>query len=309
MNKKKRKVKGKVGNIDNLEKEALAFVETRGKTGTIGALDLMPKTSEVNFVRRVNIGTGMVTVVYMGEVAAARSAHDAAGNLVQKISEFITSNVIARPHESTYSLIQQASGQQSDMGAGKGKKMALGMVETEGFVGMIEAADRGIKAADVQIPGWVTVGGSLTSVFYRGEVAAVHSAVESGVIAASKITNIVSTHVIPQPHMGTEQAAPIGEFSAASVFKQTDPDAALGILETRGITGLIEGIDTGLKAASVIVQGWEKIGRGITSTIFRGTVADVRSAMDAAKRGADDAGEVVGSYIIARPHLELEKGR
>ncbi|MGM0441084.1 MAG: BMC domain-containing protein [Elusimicrobiota bacterium] len=309
MNKKKKRVKGRVADITDLEKEALALVETRGKTGTIGSLDLMPKTSEVNFVRRVNIGTGMVTVVYMGEVAAARSAHDAASNLARKISEFITSNVIPRPHERTYSLLQQASGEQLNMEAGKGKKMAVGMVETEGFVGMLEAADKGIKAADVQIPGWVTVGGSLTSVFYRGEVAAVHSAVEAGVIAASDLTNVVATHVIPQPDKGTEQSAPIGKFSGKSVFDEVDDEAALGILETRGITGLIEGIDAGLKAASVIVQGWEKIGRGITSTLFRGTVADVRSAMDAAKRGATDAGEVVGTYVIARPHAELEKGR
>lgn len=289
--------------------EALAFIETRGKTGTIGALDVMPKTSRVNFLRRVNIGSGMVTVVYNGEVAAAESARTAAGELAGSLGELVTSNVIPRPHERIYGLISQSSGEETDIGSAEGKKMALGMVETDGFVGMVEAADRGIKAAAVAIPGWVTVGSGLTTVFFRGEVAAVHSAVESAGVAADRISKVVAIHVIPQPHIGTEEAAPIGQFAADTTFAKVGKDAALGILETKGITGLIEGIDAGLKASNIIIQGWEKIGRGITSTLFRGTVADVRSAMDAAVKAAENVGEVMGSYVIARPHDELDKGK
>ncbi|MEA3506858.1 MAG: BMC domain-containing protein, partial [Elusimicrobiota bacterium] len=275
----------------------------------IGALDIMPKTSDVSFFRRVNIGTGLVTVVYTGEVAAASSARDAARTLAGKISEFFASNLIPSPHERIYSLILQGSGQEIKVNSPENSKLALGIIETEGFTGMAQAADAGIKAADVVIPSWVTVGGGLTTVFFRGEVAAVHSAVEEGLSAASEVSSIVSSHVIPQPHKGTDEAAPIGKFTGASTFRKTSADDALGILETKGITGLIEGIDAGLKAANVVVQGWEKIGRGITSTIFRGTVSDVRSALDAAQAGARQAGRVVGSYIIARPHGELEKGR
>ncbi len=288
--------------------QALAFVEARGKTAIIGALDTMPKTSDVKFFRRVNIGSGMVSVIYTGEVAAARAARDAALDLAGRIGEVVTSNVIPRPHSRIYTLINQKSGETAPAESA-GKKLALGMVETEGFTAMAEAADKGIKTADVIIPGWVTVGSGLTTVFFRGEVAAVRSAVESGSEAASKITKVVACHLIPQLHSGTEEAAPVGSVSGKSVFNKVDKSDALGILETRGITGLIEGIDAGLKAASVIVQGWEKIGKGITSTLFRGTVADVRSAMDAAVSGASQAGEVVGSYIIARPHDELDKGR
>ncbi|MBN2406940.1 MAG: BMC domain-containing protein [Elusimicrobia bacterium] len=299
-----------IKEADNMRKEALALIETRGKTGIIGALDIMPKTSDVKFLQRVNIGSGMVSVIYTGEVAAARSAHDAARNLSEKLGEIVSSNVIPRPHLRIYDLIMQRSGDTTaDTGSSKNRKQALGMIETDGFVAMVEAADSGIKSADVTIPGWVTVGSGLTTVFYRGDVAAVHSAVEAGCAAAEKISRVVSTHVIPQPHAGTEEAAPIGKFSGESTFPKTGPDSALGILETRGITALIEGIDSGLKAASVVIQGWEKIGRGITSTLFRGTVADVRSAMDAAVKNAGNVGEVVGSYIIARPHEELDKGK
>lgn len=307
MEQKKRKIN--VKKQENTEREALVFVETRGKVGTIGALDIMPKTSNVRFVQRVNIGSGMVTVVYTGEVAAAQSAGSAARELAEKIGELVASNVIPRPHRRIYEIVSQGSGQQIDTGAAAGKKLAVGMVETNGFTGMIEAADRGIKAASVIIPGWVTVGSGLTTVFFRGEVAAVNSAVEAGTIAADRIGKVISSHVIPQPHIGTEEAAPIGRFTGESKFKEVSLDAALGILETRGITGLIEGIDAGLKAANVIVQGWEKIGRGITSTLFRGTVADVKSALDVAVKGAEKAGKVVGSYVIARPHEELDKGK
>lgn len=298
-----------VNSKTNIKKEALVFIEARGKTGIIGALDIMPKTSEVSFFRRVNIGSGMVTVVYMGEVAAAHSARDAAKSLAEQIGELVASNVIPRPHNRIYELIRQRSGEEQNIGAAKGMKLALGMVETEGYAGMIEAADSGIKTAEVVIPGWITVGSGLTTVFFRGSVAAVHSAVEAGCTAAEKVAKLVSAHVIPQPHMGTEEAAPIGKYSGESTFEKMEWDAALGILETRGIVGLIEGIDAGLKAANVIIQGWEKIGRGITSTLFRGTVADVRAAIDAAVNGADKAGKLVGSYVIARPHKELDKGK
>lgn len=307
MENKKRKTE--VEKIKNTEHEALVFIETRGKVGVIGALDIMPKTSNVRFTRRVNIGSGMVTAVYTGEVAAAQSAGAAARELVEKIGELVAVNVIPRPHESIYEVVSQSSGQQTNSDAAGGKKLAVGMVEVDGFTGMIEAADRGIKAANIVIPGWVTVGSGLTTVFFRGEVAAVNSAVEAATVAADRISKVVSSHVIPQPHIGTEEAAPIGKFAGESRFEKVNWDAALGILETRGITGLIEGIDAGLKAANVTVQGWEKIGRGITSTLFRGTVADVNSALDAAVKGAEKAGKVVGNYVIARPHRELDKGR
>lgn len=286
-------------------KEALAFLESKGKTSTIGALDVMPKTAQVAFINRINIGSGLITVIYSGEVAAARAAADAARNLSEKIGAHFVSNVIARPHSRIYELVTQESGEELEIGS----KQALGMIETDGYAVMIEAADRGIKSADVAIPGWVTVGSGLTTVFFRGEVAAVQAAVEEGSIFADKLGKVIACHVIAQPHKGTEEAAPIGKYTDKSNFRDVNPDEALGILETRGITGLIEGIDAGLKAANIVVQGWEKIGRGITSTLFRGSVADVRTAMDASLKGASAAGEVVNSYIIARPHKELDKGK
>jgi carbon dioxide concentrating mechanism protein CcmO len=309
MNDKKNAKNSEPAKTKQVLKDALVFIETRGKTGAISALDLMPKTSEVHYVNRHNIGSGLVTVIYEGEVAAANSARDASLKCAQGLGEVISSTVIPRPDARIYSLVVQRSGEAITLNSAAGGRVALGMIETEGFVPMIEAADAGIKAADVQIPSWVTVGSGLTTVFFRGEVAAVYAAVEEGCTAAEKIGKIMATHVIPQPHAGTNEAFPIAKVTGPSVFRKTSPEDALGILETKGIVGLIEGVDAGLKAASVVVQGWEKVGRGITSTLFRGTVADVKSAMDSAVSSASKVGEVSGQYIIARPHKELEKGR
>ncbi len=76
---------------------------------------------------------------------------------------------------------------------------ALGMIETKGMVGAIEAADAALKAAPVTLDEKVHSGGALVAVLLRGDVAAVQAAVEAGAAAAARIGELVSTHVIPNP--------------------------------------------------------------------------------------------------------------
>ena len=77
---------------------------------------------------------------------------------------------------------------------------ALGMVETKGLVGAIEAADAMVKAASVQLEGYEKIGSGLVTVMVRGDVGAVKAAVEAGAYAAQNVGEVVSTHVIPRPH-------------------------------------------------------------------------------------------------------------
>ncbi|NOX54156.1 MAG: BMC domain-containing protein [Planctomycetes bacterium] len=77
---------------------------------------------------------------------------------------------------------------------------ALGMIETRGLVGLIEAADAMLKAANVQMIGWEKVGSGLVTAFVVGDVAAVKAAVDAGASAASKVGEVVSVQVIPRPH-------------------------------------------------------------------------------------------------------------
>lgn len=85
---------------------------------------------------------------------------------------------------------------------------ALGMVETKGLVGSIEAADAMVKAANVTLIGKVHVGGGLVTVMVRGDVGAVKSATDAGAAAAAKIGELVSVHVIPRPHDEVELILP-----------------------------------------------------------------------------------------------------
>ena len=88
------------------------------------------------------------------------------------------------------------------------EKQALGMVETKGLVGSIEAADAMVKAANVHLIGTVHVGGGLVTVMVRGDVGAVKAAVEAGGAAAKRVGELVSVHVIPRPHGDVEEILP-----------------------------------------------------------------------------------------------------
>jgi ethanolamine utilization protein EutM len=77
---------------------------------------------------------------------------------------------------------------------------ALGMIETKGFVALVEASDAMLKAANVELVGWDKVGSGLVTAFVVGDVAAVKAAVDAGAAAASRIGEVVSVQVIPRPH-------------------------------------------------------------------------------------------------------------
>jgi ethanolamine utilization protein EutM len=85
---------------------------------------------------------------------------------------------------------------------------ALGMIETKGLVGSIEAADAMVKAANVYLIGKVHVGGGLVTVMVRGDVGAVKAATDAGAAAAQRVGELVSVHVIPRPHADVEMILP-----------------------------------------------------------------------------------------------------
>lgn len=92
---------------------------------------------------------------------------------------------------------------------------ALGMIETKGFVGMVEASDAMVKAARVELVGFERIGGGYVTAIVRGDVAAVKAAVEAGARAAEKVGEMVSIHVIPRPHANLDSVLPIGRKEAA----------------------------------------------------------------------------------------------
>jgi ethanolamine utilization protein EutM len=86
--------------------------------------------------------------------------------------------------------------------------IALGMVETRGLIGSIEAADAMVKAANVKLIGSEYVGGGYVTVMVRGDVGAVKAATDAGAAAAKRVGELVSVHVIPRPHSDVEMILP-----------------------------------------------------------------------------------------------------
>jgi microcompartment protein CcmL/EutN len=81
---------------------------------------------------------------------------------------------------------------------------------------------------------------------------------------------------------------------------------ALGMIETRGFTAMVEAADAMVKAAKVELIGYEKIGGGFATAIVRGDVAAVRAAVDAGTRAAERVGEIVSTHVIPRPHANVD---
>jgi ethanolamine utilization protein EutM len=103
---------------------------------------------------------------------------------------------------------------------------ALGMIETKGFVGAVEAADAMVKAANVVLVGREYIGAGYVTVLVRGDVGAVKAATDAGAAAARRVGELVSVHVIPRPHRDLEQV-----LASSGLI---DSDYQIGGSESRG---------------------------------------------------------------------------
>lgn len=88
-------------------------------------------------------------------------------------------------------------------------RLALGIIETVGLIGLIEAADVALKTADVKLVGYEKIEGGLVSITLRGDVASIKAATDAGAAAANKVGELVGVHVIPSPHGDVEDLMPI----------------------------------------------------------------------------------------------------
>jgi ethanolamine utilization protein EutM len=88
---------------------------------------------------------------------------------------------------------------------------------------------------------------------------------------------------------------------------KSDVGDALGMIETRGLVGMIEAADAMLKTANVVLVSWQKVDAGLVTALIRGDVGSVKAATDAGAAAARRVGELVGVHVIARPADDLEK--
>lgn len=112
---------------------------------------------------------------------------------------------------------------------------ALGLVETRGLIGAIEAADAGCKAANVRLLGSERADAGLVTVMFGGDVAAVKAAVDAGAAAAGRVGQLVSSHVIPRPHSQLDAIEGDEDAPAAPTFapRKDEPNDKQGLDKAR----------------------------------------------------------------------------
>lgn len=185
-------------------------------------------------------------------------------------------------------------------------KQALGMIETKGLVALIEGSDAMLKAARVTFAGWVSVGSGLVTAFVEGDVGAVKAATDAGAASARRVGELMSVLVIPSPHDELPNFS--GSLPKAADPKDPNRLQAIGLIETRGLVGVIESSDAMVKAANVELMRTVEIGGGFVTTIVRGDVGAVRAAVDAGAAACRRVGELIATHVIARPHEGVVDG-
>jgi len=198
--------------------------------------------------------------------------------------------------------------------------MALGFIEIPFLSVTLLVADQVVKAAGVRLLGIESTGDGRLLTRLEGDVAAVQAALDRArECAAGMGAEIVDACVArpeagfrPMIHFpnaqnplygGRDQFLPT-DFPAAK-HKTMNTKEALGIIETQGLTAILEATDAMLKAANVTLVGKEKIGAAYVTVIVRGDVAAVKAAVDAGARAVGSLGKLVAAHVIARPHDDL----
>lgn len=199
--------------------------------------------------------------------------------------------------------------------------MALGFAEIP-FVSLTAVvADRVVKAAAVRILGIETTGNEYLLLRLAGDPAAVEAALAAAESCAAQlgVTARVRCLARPEPALdalvhfpnarnplygGRDQLLPT-DFPRPPQPIMNPKHEALGILETQGLTAILEATDAMLKAANVQLVGKEKIGAAYVTVIVRGDVAAVSAAIEAGSRAVGQLGKLIAAHVIARPHEDL----
>jgi microcompartment protein CcmL/EutN len=198
---------------------------------------------------------------------------------------------------------------------------ALGFVEVPFLSITAVVADAAVKSADVRLLGIETTGNENLMIRLAGGVAAVQSALESASVCAEKMGAKAVANCIANPdpalmrlihfpntqnplYGGRDQLL-AGDFPNQPNTNMSAKPEALGILETQGLTALLEATDVMLKSANVTLVGKEKIGAAYVTVIVKGDVAAVTAAVDAGAKAVGQLGKVIAAHVIARPHEDL----
>jgi len=199
--------------------------------------------------------------------------------------------------------------------------LALGFIEAPFLSISAMLAQEAATAADVHILGFESTGNENLIIRLTGDTSQVRAALDAAEKLAPQLGAAIITGTIPRPaqgfdpmihfpnannplYGGRDQLLPTDYPSNPETSKNMKPHA-IGILETQGLTAILEATDAMLKAADVKIVGKEKIGAAYVTVIVSGDVAAVSAAIEAGKQAVGSLGKVIAAHVIARPHDEL----
>ena len=270
---------------------ALGILEARGMAAIVAASDAMLKAVDIQISGRHGVGSGWVTVVVRGEVADVEAAIRIGSQEAEGYGDVITAEVIPRPeHASLSGMPHFARSDPAPAG-----EAALGLLETRGFTPLVQGTDALVKAAPVNLAGWATIGGALSHVVVRGDVASVQAALAAGQRAAEDAGDHIATLVIPRPAEG------IGLLLPPSLDAEPVDVDALGLLETTGYAGAVGGSDAMVKTANVALVRLTIASGGRTVAMVKGSIDSVQASVAAGAAAAREAGELNCERVISRP--------
>lgn len=199
---------------------------------------------------------------------------------------------------------------------------SLGFIEAPFLSISAMLAQEAANATDVHILGFEATGNENVLIRLAGDVSQVRAALDAAEALAPKLgVESITTGTIPRPaagfdpmihfpnannplYGGRDQLLPTDYPTNPGSNKNMKP-LAIGILETQGLTAILEATDAMLKAADVKLVGKEKIGAAYVTVIVTGDVAAVTAAIEAGKQAVGTLGKVIAAHVIARPHAEL----
>ena len=198
----------------------------------------------------------------------------------------------------------------------------LGLIETNFLSITALVADRAVKEADVRLLGFEPTGTEAIMIRIGGDdIGSVRAALDAAVEEAERLGSSAITTLLASPddailalnhgpvainglYGGREEMRP-ATTSTPTENPMSTPQKAIGIIETQGLTAILEATDTMLKAADVRLVGKEKIGAAYVTIIIEGDVAAVTAAIQAGSAAVGSLGKLIAAHVIARPHADL----
>ncbi len=195
---------------------ALGLVTTRSFPAIVGTADMMLKSADVILVGYEKIGSGYCTAIVRGKTADVRLAVEEGARTAEQFGQLVSKLVLARPLANLEAIFpigtHLVEWAQQQRGYSRLSNQSLGLLETRGFPALVGAADAMLKAAEVHLAGYETIGDGLCTAIIRGSVANVAVAVEAGMYEAERIGEFSAVMVVPRPLEDLETTLPVASY-------------------------------------------------------------------------------------------------